>query len=158
VEGACLTPVTLHASCMNLDMNRGSQSLITLVGKPKCANTCFMYNAVVSSAVMSLLHSMNIAALVQPWSVIVSIELKPCETGRLTMKFNAIVSNGIASSLGYMGCRGALVGRLLTLWCWQSAHPLTYSVMSCLIPGHQWFLSASCIVLLMPGWLYTGES
>ncbi len=77
---------------------------------------CFMYNAAVSSAVMSLLHGMNIAALVQPWSVMVSMESKPCETGNLTIKSSATVSNGIASGFGYMGCNGALVGRLLTLW------------------------------------------
>jgi hypothetical protein len=86
VEGVCLTPVTLHAACMNLDMNRGYQSLMTLVGSPKWANTCFMYNTAVSSAVMSSLHGMKIAALVQPWSVIVRIESKPCETGSLTIK------------------------------------------------------------------------
>jgi hypothetical protein len=101
---------------MNLDMNQGSQSLMTLVGRPKWANMCFMYNAAVSSMVISLLHGMNIAALMQPWSVIVSMELNPCETGSLTMKSNTTVSNGIASGFGYMGCKGALVGRLLTLW------------------------------------------
>jgi hypothetical protein len=41
VDGACLTPVTLHAACMNLDMNRGSLSLITLEGNPKWANMCW---------------------------------------------------------------------------------------------------------------------
>jgi hypothetical protein len=35
VEGACFTPVTLHAACMNFDMNHGSQSLMTLVGRLK---------------------------------------------------------------------------------------------------------------------------
>jgi hypothetical protein len=100
---------------------------------------------------MSLLHGIKIAAFVQPWSVIVSMESNPCETGNLTMKSSAMVSNGIASNLGYIGCRGALVGRVLTLWRWQSAHPLTYSVMSSHILGHQYNLSVSWIVLLMPG-------
>jgi hypothetical protein len=116
MEGACLTPMTLHAACMNLDINRGSQLLMTLVGNPKWANTCFIYNVAVSSAVISSLHGMNIAALVQPWSVMVRMESKPCETGSLTMKSSATVSNGIASGLGYIGCKGALVGQLLTLW------------------------------------------
>jgi hypothetical protein len=31
VEGACFTPVTLHTSCMNFDMNWGSRSLIVTV-------------------------------------------------------------------------------------------------------------------------------
>jgi hypothetical protein len=61
------------------------------------------------------LHDMNIAALVQPWSVIVRMESKPCETGSLTMKSSATVSKGIASDLGYMGCKDTLVGQVLTL-------------------------------------------
>jgi hypothetical protein len=74
-----------------------------------------MYRAAVSSAVISSLHGMKIAAFVQPWSVIVSIESKPCDTGNLTMKSNATVSKGEASVLGYIGCRGAFVGLVLTL-------------------------------------------
>jgi hypothetical protein len=58
---------------------------------------------------------MKIAAFVQPWLVIVSIESKPCEMGNLTMKSSVIVSKGVASGLGYIGCRGALVGHVLTL-------------------------------------------
>jgi hypothetical protein len=94
---------------------------------------------------------MKIAAFVQPWLVIVSIESNPCEIGNLTMKSSATVSKGVASALGYIGCRGALVGRVLTLCLWQSAHPLTYSVMSAHIRGHQYSRSVSCIVLLIPG-------
>jgi hypothetical protein len=41
---------------------------------------------------MSSLHGMKIAAFVQPWSVMVSIESYPCETGNLTMKSSATVS------------------------------------------------------------------
>jgi hypothetical protein len=49
---------------------------------------------------MSSLHGMKIAAFVQPWLVMVSIELYPCETGNLTMKSSATVSKGVASNLG----------------------------------------------------------
>jgi hypothetical protein len=61
-------------------------------------------------------HLLQIAAFVQPWLVMVSIASNPCETGNLTMKSSATVSKGIASSLGYIGCRGTLVGLVLTLW------------------------------------------
>jgi hypothetical protein len=45
---------------MNLDINQGSQSLMTLVGRLKCANTCFMYSVAVSSAVMSSLQVLRL--------------------------------------------------------------------------------------------------
>jgi hypothetical protein len=49
---------------------------------------------------MSSLHGMKIAAFVQPWLVMVSIELYPCDTGNLTMKSSVTVSNGAVSCLG----------------------------------------------------------
>ncbi len=49
----------------------------------------------------------------------------PLRLGSLIMKLSAMVSNGIAASFGGIGTRGALVGRVFTLFCWQSAHPLT---------------------------------
>jgi hypothetical protein len=45
-----------------------------------------MYSAAVSSAVMSSLHGMKIAAFVHPWSVTVRIESNPCDCyGRLAV-------------------------------------------------------------------------
>jgi hypothetical protein len=63
------------------------------------------------------LHGMKMDAFVHPWLVMVRIKSKPCEIGNLTMKSSATILNGSASGFGYMGCRGAFVGRLLTLWC-----------------------------------------
>jgi hypothetical protein len=76
----------------------------------------------ISSAVISSLHGMKMAALVHPWSVTMSIELHPCDMGSLTMKSRATVSNSIASGFGYIGCSGAFVGCVLTLCLWHSAH------------------------------------
>jgi hypothetical protein len=59
---------------------------------------------------------MKIAAFVQPWSVMVSMESNPCEIGNLTMKSSVTVLKGMASSLGYIGCRGAFIGHVFTLW------------------------------------------
>jgi hypothetical protein len=74
---------------------------------------------------MVSLHGMKMAALVQSWSVIVSIESNPFESGNLTMKSMATVSNGIASGFGKMGASGAFLACVLTLFLWQSAHPPT---------------------------------
>jgi hypothetical protein len=64
---------------------------------------------------MASVQGMNRTAFVQLWSVTVRIESNPCEGGNLVMKSTAMTSNGLASGEGKIGCRGALVGQLLTL-------------------------------------------
>src|SRR6266571_8154839 len=112
----CVVPVPLHNSRMNLEANFGSLSLMNFCGSPNRGNMCWTIRPAVSSAVILSLHGMNIAALVQSWSVTVSIESYPCEMGSLVMKSRATVSNGIASRVGNMGDSGALVGLVLTLF------------------------------------------
>ena len=82
---------------MNFDVNLGSLSLMILRGSPNLGNMCWAISPAVSSAVMASLHGMNIAALLQSWSVMVSIESYPCNTGNLVMKSRVMVSKGIAS-------------------------------------------------------------
>jgi hypothetical protein len=65
---------------------------------------------------MVLLCGMKRAALVQLWSVMVSMESKPFESGNLTMKSIATVSNGSASGCGKMGVSGAFLACVLTLF------------------------------------------
>ena len=61
---------------------------------------CLVYKAAVSSALISFLQGMKCDILVQSWSVMVSMESKPCDSGSFVMKSNAIVLNGSASSVG----------------------------------------------------------
>src|SRR6266702_7117897 len=110
-----VVPMLLHNPRMNFDANRGSLSLMNCLGNPYQGNTCWSINPAVSSAVMVSLQGMNTAALLQSWSVMVSIESYPCDTGNLVMKFSAMVSNGIASGCGNIGCSGALVGLVFIL-------------------------------------------
>ncbi len=107
---------------------------------------------------MASLHGTKITALLQSWSVMVSIKSYPCDISSLVMKSSAMVSKGIASGWGNMGCSGALVGHVLILFCWQSAHPFTYSIMSFRMFGHQYLWLTSWFVLLIPGCPYTGKS
>ncbi len=100
---------------MNFEANLGSLSLMNFSGSPNRGKMCWTINPAVSSAVMLSLQGMNTAALVQSWSVTVSIELYPCEIGSLVMKSRVTVLNGIASGFGNMGDSGALVGRVLIL-------------------------------------------
>jgi len=101
---------------MNLDANHGSLSLINFSGSLNRGKMCWTINPAVSLAVMLSLHGINTAALVQSWSVTVSIESYPCETGSLVIKSRAMVSKGIASQVGNMGDNGALVGCILILF------------------------------------------
>src|SRR5580698_4633105 len=111
----CWMPNSLQSSRVNFEANRGSRSLMILVGRPHLANTCLAYSAAVSSPEISSTHGMKIVAFEQSWSVTVSMELYPCDTGSLVMKSTATVSKGVASGLAQMGSSIALVGRLLTL-------------------------------------------
>ena len=111
----CWIPRTLHSSLENFDVNRGSLSLMILEGSPKRAKTCLAYKAAVSSPDISSTHGMKIVALEQSWSVIVSIESYPWDSGSFVIKSIATVSNGVASGFANIGWRGARVGRVLTL-------------------------------------------
>ena len=143
---------------MNLEVNRGSLSLITREGSPKREKMCLTYRDPIPSAIISSLQGMKIATFVQSWSVTVRTALYPCDMGSLVMKSSAMVSNGSTSGFGRMGTNGALVGQLFTLWRWHLAHPLTYSRTSLRSPGHQYTHSTNWAVHLMPRCPYTGES
>src|SRR6266702_2853357 len=112
-------------------------------GSPNCGNTCCTISPTVSSTVMASLQGMNSATLLQLWSVTVSIESYPCDIGNLVIKSRATVLNSIASGFGYIGCKGAQVGRVLILCRWHSVHPFTYSIMSLHMFGHQYLLLAN---------------
>jgi hypothetical protein len=108
-------PNSLQSSRVNFEANRGSRSLMIFVGSPYLANTCSAYRAAVSSPEISSTHGMKIVAFEQSWSVTVSMESYPCDTGSLVMKSTATISKGVASGLAQMGSSAALVGRLLIL-------------------------------------------
>jgi hypothetical protein len=110
---------------VNFEANRRSRSLMIFVGRPYLANTCLAYKAAVSSPDISSTHGMKMVAFEQSWSVTVSMESYPCDTGSLVMKLAATVSKGVASGLAQMGSSATLVGQLLTLCHWHSAHPFT---------------------------------
>ncbi len=116
-------PVALHSPLTNLEANFGSLSLMNFSGNPNRGKMCWTISPAVSSAVMLSLQGMNTAAFVQLWSVTVSIESYPCEGGSFVIKSSVIVSKGIASGLGNIGDNAALVGRILILFHWHSAHP-----------------------------------
>jgi hypothetical protein len=81
----CWMPNRLHSSRVNFDANRRSRLLMIFVGRPYLANTCLAYRAAVSSPDISSTQGMKIVAFEQSWSVTVSMESYPCDTGNLVM-------------------------------------------------------------------------
>ena len=79
------------------DVNLGSQSLITFVGRPYHLYTWSMYNCAIPSPVMFVVHGRNIAALEHPWSMIVRIASFPLCIGRPAIRSIATRWNGRAS-------------------------------------------------------------
>src|SRR5580693_7558631 len=103
-------PSNLQSSWVNFEVNRRSRSLMIFVGRPYLANTCLAYRAAVSSPDISSMQGMKMVAFEQSWSVTMSMESYPCDTGSFVMKSTATVLNGVASGLAHMGSNGALVG------------------------------------------------
>jgi hypothetical protein len=62
-----------------------------LVGSPYLGNTYRKYSSATPLALIVSLQGIKMAALEQPWSVIVRIESYPFEMGSLTMKSRAMV-------------------------------------------------------------------
>ena len=78
-----------------------------MLGSPTRLKTCSRYSLATPSAVIDSLQGINMTALVQSWSVTVSTESYPSESGNLTMKSMATVSKGSASGFANMGLNGA---------------------------------------------------
>ena len=74
MEMFCSMPTILHNLHVNLDVNCGSWLLIILLGSLKWINMCLRYNAAVPLVLISLLHGIKMAALVQSWLVTVRTE------------------------------------------------------------------------------------
>src|ERR1700744_1051869 len=147
----CSIPRILQSSFMNFDVNCGSLSLMNREGNLNRENTCFTYSLAISSAMAVSLQGIKTTAFVQSWSVTVNIESHPSDLGSLVMRSMVTTSKGVASGLAYMGCNGALVGRVLTFIRWHSAHPLTYCKTSVRSRGHQYCCCTNSMVRLIPG-------
>jgi hypothetical protein len=86
---------------------------------------------------MVLLHGMRNDALLQLWSVTMSMLLYPWDVGRSVTKSSAITWNGSAVRSVVIGNRAGFDRCVLILVIWQVVHPLMYCVMKSFIPGHQ---------------------
>ena len=66
VDRFCCIPRALHISLAKADMNRGSQSKMILLGRPKHGTRCFRYLLATPVPSIVLLHGINFATLEHP--------------------------------------------------------------------------------------------
>ena len=133
------------------DVNLGSQSLITFVGRPYHLYTWSMYNCAIPSPVMFVVHGRNTAALEHPWSTIVRIASFPLCVGRPVIRSIATHWNGRASLVVSIRNGGVFALWVWILFCWQVAHPCTYFAIQSFIPSHVVIIRAFRIVSSRPG-------
>jgi len=158
VERFCWIPSALHISFTNAEVNRGSQSKMILLGSPNQGIRCFRYSSAMPVLSIVFVHGMNLAALEQPWLMIVRMELKPCDLGRSVIRSIDMYWNGPSSTGVSKRCRGAFDRCTLVLDSWQRAHPLTYCLTNSLSLGPSYCSRTSSQVLEMPGCPAAGES
>jgi len=157
VERFCWIPSALHISFANAEMNQGLRSEMILLGSPNHSTRCFRYLSATPVPSIVFVHGMNLAALEQPWSMIVRMELKPCNLGRSVIRSIDMYWKGPSSTGVLKHCRGAFDWCMLVLDSWQRAHPLTYCSMNSLSLGPSYCLRTSSQVLEIPGCLAAGE-
>ena len=107
------------------DVNRGSLSLIILLGMPNHHTTLSKYSWAIPAPVIVVLQGKNIATREHPWSTIVRIALWLRLSGSPVIRSIATLWNGrvpVWLGIQYVGvlCRCVKI-----LFCWQVAHPLT---------------------------------
>ena len=134
------------------DVNRGSRSLITLVGSPYHLYMWSMYNCVIPSPVMFVVQGRNTAAWEHSWSTIVKIVSFPLCVGRLVIRSIAIRWNERVLSVVSIWNGGTFALWVCILFCWHIAHPFTYSVIQLFMPSQ--FVITFWIVSSCPaaGW------
>ena len=117
-------------------------------GKPVHFHTLSMRSWLVCSAVMVALQGDRMIALL--WrSTMVRMLSYPCNIGSPTMKSIVMASQTLLGTL--FGLRGTFT-REHILVVWRVTHPLMYSLMNSVMPGHQYSLVISSSVFHSPGW------
>ena len=92
----------LHNALEKREVNQESQSEMILLGRPNHQYMCSMYNWATPSAVMVVIQGRNVAALVHPWSIMVSIVSFPLLFGSWVMRSIDTTLNGYAFGGGGM--------------------------------------------------------
>ena len=87
---ACLTPSLCKKAFIDLAINRGSQSEMTLSGIPNLQKRLFIRSVAISSEITPFVVSINIIPFVRLWSTTDKIESKPFNLGKSVIRSIAI--------------------------------------------------------------------
>ena len=87
---ACLTPSPCKKTFIDLAINRGSWSEMTLSGIPNLWKRLFIRSVAIPSEITPFVVSISIIPFVRLWSTTDKIESKPFDLGKLVMKSIAI--------------------------------------------------------------------
>ena len=116
-----------------------------------CLKTKSKNSLAIPAASMVLEQGARITPLVSPWSTMTMTESKPEEAGRLVMRSTESCLKGREIDDGIVQ-RGGMTGWVLTLFCWQTAHPAMKCFINVARPGHQKSCSRMALVQKTPMW------
>ena len=103
MEGAGCIPISRSASWKGPATNWGPRSDITLFGLPNLVSSFWNMMSDNCSAVIVLLHGVNMTLFASHWSVMTRIESYPFDSGRSVMKSIDTCENGLDSSAASTG-------------------------------------------------------
>src|SRR6201996_8876630 len=132
------------------EVKRGSRSEMMVEGRPNHLYTCSRYRRAMPSPVMVVAQGRNTAALEHLWSTMVRMASYGPFGGSCMIRSMATTSKGIASCGTGILYKGTLVRCVRFLFCWQWAHPRTYSVTHSFRPGHQKNCAVFRMVMSLP--------
>ena len=86
MDMACLIPSSYKKAFIDLAMNQGLQSEMTLSGIPNLRKRLFIRSVAIPSKVTPFVIGISIIPFVRPWSTTDKIESKPFDLGKLVMR------------------------------------------------------------------------
>ena len=151
VDRFCSMPSLWANDLPKCDVNLRLRSLIIFMGRPYYLYTWSMYNCVIPSPVIFVVHGRNTAALEQPWSTMVRIASLPLCVGSSVIRSIATCWNGRASSVVLIQNGGTFALWVCILFCWHVAHPFMYSMIQSFMPFQVVIIHVFWIVSSLPG-------
>ena len=134
---------------MKVDANCGPLSDITELCRPNRLKMWEKKSLATSATLMFLEHGIMITPFVRPWLTTTKIESLPHISGRSVTRSTESCLKGRDEVEG-IGTSGSWVGWVLTLFCWQTAHPSMNQLMYVESPGHQKSRSRKVLVRNLP--------
>ena len=116
---ACLIPSPCKKAFIDLAMNRGSRSEMTLSGIPNLRKRLSIRSVAIPSEITPFVIGISIIPFVRPWSTTDKIESKPFDLGKSVIRSIAIWANRRLDCGARIPWSGGFRGYRLILYLWQ---------------------------------------